>query len=136
MCIEYRNRYACHCVARGNLGWQACNHRKFIESYKQDGTPETAALTRYFNERCEAETTTSHIERSDKCVRCKRAEEEGWAVAQAEAWGGGRSAVLTVDLWYHSKDLEKWRGSLHFHNLQFTPWVSAVKTKSNSTFNS
>jgi hypothetical protein len=74
MCIEYRTRYACQCVARSRIQLQSCDHRKFIEDYEHDGTTETEALTRYFNEQCKVETTTSYIERTDKCGGCKRAE--------------------------------------------------------------
>ena len=85
MCIEYRSRYACQCVAKILIGLQSCNHRKFIDKYEKDGSPETAALVKYFNERCKAESTTSYIERTDRCGRCKRARR---GCVKAEEWEG------------------------------------------------
>ena len=82
--MEYRTRYACHCVGRRPLGSQKCKHCKFIENFEKDGTPETQALMRYFKERCKSETTMSYIERTDKCVHCKRAKQEGRGVAKAD----------------------------------------------------
>jgi hypothetical protein len=55
------------------MGLQSCNHRKLIDNYDNDGTPETEVLMGYFKERCKSESTTSYIERTDKCGRCKKA---------------------------------------------------------------
>lgn len=84
MCIEYRSLYACQCVAKTPMGLQSCNHRKLIENYDNDSTPETEALMRYFEERCKSESTISYIKRTDKCMRCKRVKHEGRGIAKAE----------------------------------------------------
>jgi hypothetical protein len=76
MCIEYRTRYACHCVGRSPIGLQSCSHRKFIGDYENDGAA-----------RCKAEMAMSYIERTDKCEHCKRVSRKS-GVAKAEEYGG------------------------------------------------